>query len=77
MNRSVEKSASLRWKRCRRGLLFRNIKNGDGMILCKWLATSKKRGGYAELKYKIGTNCGVNTKLGNDIGGGGVYETAK
>ena len=26
-------------------------------------------GGYAELKNKIGTNCDVNTKLGNDTGG--------
>ena len=28
MNRSLEKSVGLRWSRCGRGLLFRNIKTG-------------------------------------------------
>ena len=44
MNRSLEKSVYLRWKGFGRGLLFRN-KNGDGMISCNWLESSKKKGG--------------------------------
>ena len=35
-----------------------------GMVLCNWLAISKKLGGGdAELKNEIETNCDVNTKL--------------
>ena len=40
-------------------------KNGDGMILSNWLATSKNGGGgMRNWKIKLGTNYNVNTKLG-------------
>ena len=39
------------------------------MLFCNWVATYKKKGGgYVELKNNIGTNCDVNTKLGNATG---------
>ena len=43
----------------RKRFAIQKHKNGDGMILCNWLATSIKKKGavYAELNNKIGTNC--------------------
>ena len=47
MNRSKEKRcrSAMEGVRKRFALLSTNIKTGDGMISCNWLATSKKRGG--------------------------------
>ena len=55
----------------RKRFVIQKHKNGDGMKLWNWLATSKKwgGGGNAKLKNNIGTNRDVNTKLGNDTGG--------